>query len=800
MKKIFTLFAAMLFALTASAATNVSAGSGTLATAISSATSGDTLMLVSTGDYVESSTIEITKSLTFIADKDKAPVIKARKFALKSGARVEFKGINFDAAAAVSDHQFTTYDANAGNKLILDSCEVYGFALNSSLIHCGSSEALDSIVVNKCYFHNCLKSIIFNENTGTVNIKVTNTTFANISTKASYYAGVIDSRAASGLFRVDNCTFYNVQVMSTDYAAVGKVSTAGAVVSNCIFAFPTSASGNYRAIRDKVTANNNLVFNYTADSGWGMQGDVTKNNCIKDQDPLFADTANCIFTLAETSPAKGTGVGGTNLGDPRWWPASWKPAEVVEVTSIELNKTSLSLEVDDVELLTATVLPDNATDPSVSWTSSNTSIAEVSGGLVSGKAIGTASIIATAGSKSDTCTVTITAAAKPSTDFASALTLLGKKAHLEGAIWKMYKDATYKLYGNGGDNKFYGTASWTIHVEKPCVVTGTLNGVEGGHIFALDLYQGSDSLCSLEQPSGAEWWSGLIDMNGKLTFPAAGDYTLKLRNTQEWSSGKVAGITLTKEYDLIDIYLKAGVWHAGDAKFGVYDRGSSSWWPEFMENVEGDLYVFRNFPANKVYLNFVRFANTKVAPGEGDIWNQVVNLNREGDNNCMNITGWGNDGYSTGQWRKYFPGLEAGYYLVGTHNSWEPKAADILAKNGEEEEYMITKNAEEGDQFKAISIDANGFNAGWYPDGSDNEYTIPEELAGNVTILFRPDGNNEWPDTNGGGKKFYVQRNGEPTAIDNTVVGEKAVKLMENGQIVIIKNGVRYNVLGTVIK
>ena len=797
MKKIFTLFAAMLVAIAMNAA--IDAGTGALSTAISAASDGAIIELNS-GDFIETSSIDLTKNLTIKAAEGKTPIIKAKVFYPQGQKSIRFEGVKFDASA-VTEYLFSAADKTNATILHFEDCEFYGDTANKALIRCGSSYKLDSLIVNNCYIHNITKSFIFIENTGTVNVKITNSTFANISTNtSSYWAGFIDSRAASGYFRVDNCTFYNVQAMNTDYAAIGKVSTAGAVVSNCIFAFPTSASGNYRAIRDKVTANNNLVFNYTADSGWGMQGDVTKNNCIKDQDPLFADTANCIFTLAETSPAKGTGVGGTNLGDPRWWPASWKPAEVVEVTSIELNKTSLSLEVDDVELLTATVLPDNATDPSVSWTSSNTSIAEVSGGLVSGKAIGTASIIATAGSKSDTCTVTITAAAKPSTDFASALTLLGKKAHLEGAIWKMYKDATYKLYGNGGDNKFYGTASWTIHVEKPCVVTGTLNGVEGGHIFVLDLYQGSDSLCSLEQPSGAEWWSGLIDMNGKLTFPAAGDYTLKLRNTQEWSSGKVAGITLTKEYDLIDIYLKAGVWHAGDAKFGVYDRGSSSWWPEFMENVEGDLYVFRNFPANKVYLNFVRFANTKVAPGEGDIWNQVVNLNREGDNNCMNITGWGDAGYSTGEWRKYFPGLEAGYYLVGTHNSWEPKAADILAKNGEEEEYMITKNAEEGDQFKAISIDANGFNAGWYPDGSDNEYTIPEELAGNVTIYFRPDGNNEWPDTNGGGKKFYVQRNGDPTAIDNTVVGEKAVKLMENGQLIIIKNGVRYNVLGTVIK
>ena len=797
MKKIFTLFAAMLFALTASAETwNITPDKAdTLKATIERASDGDIILLAKGSKaYVEDTTY-INKTLTIkAADMANKPVVKAKVYFPSGQKRIQFEGIKFDASA-VEENLVSLADKTNATILCFEDCDFYGDTANSALINCGSSYKLDSLIVNNCYIYNITKSFIFIQNTGTVNVKITNSTFANISTNTKkFYAGVIDSRAASGYFRVDNCTFYNVQAMNTDYAAIGKVSTAGAIVSNSIFAMPTSTD-NLRAIRDVSAANNCLTYNYTKDSNRGIHSDVTKNNCIFGQDPLFADAANGDFKLADNSPAHEAGVGGTHLGDPRWWPSSWQPAEVIPVSAIELNKTALSLEVDDVELLTATVSPDDATDPTVTWTSSNTSIAEVVGGLVSGKAIGTASIIATAGSKSDTCTVTITAAAKPSTDFASALTLLGKKAHLNGAIWKMYKDATYKLYGNGGDNKFYGTASWTIHVEKPCVVTGTLNGVEGGHIFALDLYQGSDSLCSLEQPSGAEWWSGLIDMNGKLTFPAAGDYTLKLRNTQEWSSGKVAGITLTKEYDLIDIYLKAGVWNADEAKFGVYDRGSSTWWPEFMVNVEGDLYVFRNFPANKVYLNFVRFNKTKDAPGEGDIWNQVVDKTRTNDNNYFKISDW-----SAGDWRKYFPGLEAGYYLVGTHNSWEPKAADILAKNGAEEEYMITKNAEEGDQFKAISIDANGFNAGWYPDGSGNEYTIPAELAGNVTILFRPDGNNEWPDTNGGGKKFYVQRNGDPTAIDNTVVGEKAVKLMENGQIVIIKNGVRYNVLGTVIK
>ena len=40
----------------------------------------------------------------------------------------------------------------------------------------------------------------------------------------------------------------------------------------------------------------------------------------------------------------------------------------------------------------------------------------------------------------------------------------------------------------------------------------------------------------------------------------------------------------------------------------------------------------------------------------------------------------------------------------------------------------------------------------------------------------------------------------DPTAIDNTVVSEKAIKMFENGQLVIIKNGVKYNALGSVIE
>ena len=84
----------------------------------------------------------------------------------------------------------------------------------------------------------------------------------------------------------------------------------------------------------------------------------------------------------------------------------------VAVTSVELNKTSTSITVGGTETLTATVKPDNATDKSVTWTSSNTDVASVDKGVVTAVAVGEATIMAKAGDKTATCAVTVTAVPK----------------------------------------------------------------------------------------------------------------------------------------------------------------------------------------------------------------------------------------------------------------------------------------------------------------------------------------------------------------------------------------------------
>ena len=87
-----------------------------------------------------------------------------------------------------------------------------------------------------------------------------------------------------------------------------------------------------------------------------------------------------------------------------------KPVSTIAVTGVSLNKTSLSLTVGESQSLSATVSPSNASDKSVSWKSSDTSVATVDGsGNVKAVKAGTAKVTVTTkdGSKTATCNVTV---------------------------------------------------------------------------------------------------------------------------------------------------------------------------------------------------------------------------------------------------------------------------------------------------------------------------------------------------------------------------------------------------------
>lgn len=81
---------------------------------------------------------------------------------------------------------------------------------------------------------------------------------------------------------------------------------------------------------------------------------------------------------------------------------------IVPVTSVTLDKTTAALHIGGTETLTATVAPDNATNKTVAYTSSDENVATVSAtGVITAVGTGTATITAQAGDEEATCAVTV---------------------------------------------------------------------------------------------------------------------------------------------------------------------------------------------------------------------------------------------------------------------------------------------------------------------------------------------------------------------------------------------------------
>lgn len=142
--------------------------------------------------------------------------------------------------------------------------------------------------------------------------------------------------------------------------------------------------------------------------------------------------------------------------------------------------------------------------------------------------------------------------------------------------------------------------------------------------------------------------------------------------------------------------------------------------------------------------------------------------------------------------------IVANYYLIGSFNSWKESDENyaFAANTATEGEFVLNTTLAENVALKVFGT--QGAIKTYYPDGMGTEYTVDAAHAGEVTIYFRPAGNTEWESFHQGGF-FYIEAK-EPTAISNTAVEGKAVKSVVNGMLVIEKAGVRYNVMGQIVK
>ena len=94
--------------------------------------------------------------------------------------------------------------------------------------------------------------------------------------------------------------------------------------------------------------------------------------------------------------------------------------QLVEVTDVTLDESSLTLKVGENQKLTATVLPADASNKEVVWQSLNPAVATVENGVVTAVSEGVTSVFAVCGIKSASCIVTISK--KPVDDLKPGIT------------------------------------------------------------------------------------------------------------------------------------------------------------------------------------------------------------------------------------------------------------------------------------------------------------------------------------------------------------------------------------------
>ena len=89
------------------------------------------------------------------------------------------------------------------------------------------------------------------------------------------------------------------------------------------------------------------------------------------------------------------------------WNLTMVVSEVIHATGIDIDPSSVSMIVGGAYTLKATILPIDAVEKDIIWTTSNSSVATVSEGVVIAVSAGTAMIAASVGTVSDTCVVSV---------------------------------------------------------------------------------------------------------------------------------------------------------------------------------------------------------------------------------------------------------------------------------------------------------------------------------------------------------------------------------------------------------
>ena len=333
MKKIFFFIAAMVVVMTANAAVvnaHPNGGeAGVLSWFLGQVNEGDTLIMAD-GEYNQPSSLSFNKEgLVVMAAEGAKPVIALNDeggwTTMKVDASTTFDGITFDGKGVA---KYPAYiNGTAVKKATFVNCEFKNYVKYAISDPYGGGTHVDSLIVNNCYFHDGGEAVYISKygldgQHGCNYCEITNSTLYNLTT--SDYAGMIhvsscnEATGAQNEVVIDHVTLYNYTGSSLGGIAIRKSSNLK--ISNSIIANPSDKTGFYAFYIYGGTIDNTLYYNTNDDA------DATHTACLT-VDPLFVDAANGNLALAEGSPALTAGTDGKAIGDPRWAPVVEEPVE-----------------------------------------------------------------------------------------------------------------------------------------------------------------------------------------------------------------------------------------------------------------------------------------------------------------------------------------------------------------------------------------------------------------------------------------------------------------------------------------
>jgi hypothetical protein len=201
----------------------------------------------------------------------------------------------------------------------------------------------DNLSINNCLFHDSPVAVYMPKyaDEGDIqtcaNFSLTNSTIYNMV--GSEWKAVIDLRSnpeaeeALNKVVIDHITLYNFT--TTELGGITSRKSTDVLITNSIIVNPADKANQYAyRLYGAAAINNTLTFNTKTSGG-------TPTNPIN-ADPLFVNAAENNFDLYANSPAVGAGTNGSNLGDPRWGVSASLKGKVI---NIEPGKQTLAAAV-----------------------------------------------------------------------------------------------------------------------------------------------------------------------------------------------------------------------------------------------------------------------------------------------------------------------------------------------------------------------------------------------------------------------------------------------------------------------